>query len=165
MKYLCTVSKSRHRDRHFGKVLYQEKISWSPLLWCFVIFLDASVVLAIWAALPGLATWVTLIILGIGTILANRYSKLELTLTQGWLLVGPAAIERAFIYNFKALNSEEMRVARGINSHPNDYLQLRSWRSGGVKLEIRDPRDKTPTWVFTSKNPQKLVSLLQSVEH
>ena len=92
-------------------------------------------------------------------------SQLIITLTQGWLLVGPAAIERAFIFNFKNLNSSEMKNARGIGSNPLDYLQIRFWVSTGLKMDLRDPRDKTTAWLISTKNGEKLISLLANPEH
>lgn len=157
--------RTRHSDRNYGKPLYVEVIRWSPLLSLFVLFLDASVVLAIWAALPGMPTWLTIIFLSIATLAAFKYSTLKITVTQGWLIVGPAAIERAFIHNFKALNSSEMKRERGIGAHPLNYLQLRAWYSTGIKADLRDPRDKTTSWIFTSRNSEKLVSVLANPDH
>ena len=156
---------TRHSDRNYGKPLYVEVIRWPIWLWILAIFLDSSVVLAIWAALPGLATWLTTLLLIIATLIASIYSTLRITVTQGWLIVGPAAIERAFIHNFKELDSKEMKLERGINANPLNYLQLRSWYSTGVKAELRDPRDKTTAWIFTSRNNKKLVAVLANPDH
>ena len=111
------------------------------------------------------STWITLLILVLITFIAFNKSMLRITVTQGWLLVGNAAIERAYIYNFKALSSDEMKVARGVGAHPLDFLEIRFWSPKGVKASIRDPRDKTPNWILTSKNPERLVKVLENPEH
>ena len=68
----------------------------------------ASLSIAVWAAIGNdAAITVSLIQLGLLIFTAQR-SALEITLTKGWLLVGPAAIERAFIHNFKALDFKQM---------------------------------------------------------
>lgn len=156
---------SRHSDRNYGKPLYQEVIRWSFWLWAFVIFMDLSILLAIWAALPIIATWITLVILIALTTLAFVKTALRITVTQGWFLVGNAAIERAFIFNFKVLNSGEMKRARGVEAHPLDFLAIRFWVSQGIKASLRDPRDKTPNWIISSKNGAKLVAVLENPEH
>jgi len=92
-------------------------------------------------------------------------SQLRITVTQGWLLVGPAAIERAFIFNFRNLNGSEMRNARGAGGNPLDYLQIRFWVSTGLKMDLRDPRDKTTAWLISTQNGEKLISLLANPEH
>lgn len=156
---------NNHRDQSYGRPLYKEVIRWSFSVWVFVIFLDLSILVAIWAALSILATWISAVILLAITLYGYLKSQLRITLTQGWLLVGPAAIERAFIYNFKNLNSAQMRSARGIEGNPLDYLQIRFWISKGLKMDLRDPRDKTASWLISTQNGEKLINLLDNPEH
>ena len=127
--------------------------------------MDLSILLAVWAALGNSATWITALLLTPLTFFFYIKTQLKITLTQGWLIVGPAVIERAFIHNFKNLNSADMRNARGVGGNPLDYLQIRFWVSTGVKMDIRDPRDKTSAWLISSKNGEKLVSLLANPVH
>ena len=154
-----------NRDRRYGKSLYRESIRWSFPVWAFVIFIDLSVALAIWAALSMSATWITLIILTALTLFAYFKSTLKIEVTQGWFLVGPAAIERAFIHNFKNLNGEQMKSSRGRNAHPLNFLQIRFWVPGGISLAIRDPRDKTPNWIISSKRSEELIRALENAQH
>ena len=69
--------------------------------------MTGSVSLSVWAALGNDAAIATSLIQFGLLIYASRQSALEIRVTKGWLLVGPAAIERAFIHNFKALEPEE----------------------------------------------------------
>jgi hypothetical protein len=154
-----------NRDRRYGKTLYRESIRWSLAVWAFVIFIDLSIVLAIWAALSMGAVWITLLFLIALTLFAYFKSVLEIEVTQGWFLVGPAAIERAFIHNFKNLSSSEMKNVRGRNANPLNYLQIRFWVPGGISLAIRDPRDKTPNWIISSKKSGELIRVLENAEH
>ena len=154
-----------HRDQSYGRPLYKEVIKWSPTVWAFVIFLDLSILLAIWAALSISATWISGVILLALTLYGFLKSQLRITVTQGWLLVGPAAIERAFIFNFRNLNSSEMRNARGAGGNPLDYLQIRFWVSTGLKMDLRDPRDKTTAWLISTENGDRLINLLANPEH
>jgi hypothetical protein len=155
----------KHGDQSYGRALYKEVLRWSIAVWAFIIFMDLSILLAVWAALGNSATWITALLLTPLTIFFYFKTQLKITLTQGWLIVGPAAIERAFIHNFKNLNSADMRNARGVGGNPLDYLQIRFWVSTGVKMDIRDPRDKTSAWLISTKNGEKLVSLLANPVH
>ena len=156
---------SRHFDTNYGKPLYQEVIRWSFGLWIFVAFLDLSIIFAIWAALDMTATFVTLIVISILTIALYRKSALRITVTQGWLLVGPAAIERAYIHNFQILNKNEMRNMRGLQASPLNFLQIRFWTPAGIKLSIRDPKDPTPAWIISSRNGEQLIKVLEKSSH
>lgn len=125
----------------------------------------ASVSLSIWAALGnGAAITVSLIQFGL-LIFAAKQTALEITVTKGWLLVGPAAIERAFIHNFQALEPAEFKRIRGIDADPASYLQIRFWISTAVKINLRDPKDKTPYWLISTNRANELAKLLNVGEH
>ena len=73
----------------------------------------ASLSLAVWAAIGSQAALIISVIQIALLILAAQQSSLTITVTKGWLLVGPAAIERAFIHNFEALEFKEYKRIRG----------------------------------------------------
>ncbi|MFZ4063614.1 MAG: DUF3093 domain-containing protein [Candidatus Nanopelagicaceae bacterium] len=156
---------NRHQDLNYGTPIFQEKLSWSWWLWAFAIFMAASVSLSFWAALGNGATLtVSLIELGL-LIFAAQRTALEITVTKGWLLVGPAAIERAFIHNFKALESTEFKRIRGVDADPASFLQIRFWVSTAIKIDLRDPKDKTPYWLISTNRANELADLLNVAEH
>lgn len=124
-----------------------------------------SVSLSIWAALGnGAAITVSLAQLGLFIFAAKR-TALKITVTKGWLLVGPAAIERAFIHNFKALEVAEFKRVRGVDADPASYLQIRFWVSTGIKIDLRDPKDKTPYWLISTNRANELAKLLDVPEN
>ena len=41
------------------------------------------------------------------------------------------------------------------------FLMLRAWVGPVVRVEITDPDDPTPYWVFSVRNPEALVTALQ----
>ena len=125
----------------------------------------ASLALAFWAAIGNeAAIAVSLIQLGLLVFAAQR-TALEITLTKGWLLVGPAQIERAFIHNFRALDATEFKRVRGIDADPASYLQIRFWINTAIKIELRDPKDKTPYWLISTNRANELAKLLNVAEH
>jgi hypothetical protein len=79
--------------------------------------------------------------------------------------VGPAAIERAFIHNFQALDSTELRIARGVEIDPACFMELRFWVNRGIKILIRDPKDQTPYWLVSTNKGSELVKLLNLADH
>ena len=156
---------SKHFDSSYGKTLYSEVDRWSISVWLLVLLLDLSIVFAIWAALDKKAVFLATAVVSTLSIWAFQKSLLRITVTQGWLLVGPAAIERAFIYEFQPLDKNQLRLESGRGANPLNYLQLRFWVKTGMKIAIRDPRDKTPAWIFSSKNGDRLKEVLEKVAH
>jgi len=125
----------------------------------------ASLSLAVWAAIGNSAAIIVSIIQLVSLIFSARKSALEITLTKGWLLVGPAAIERAFIHNFKALEFKEYKRIRGVDADPASYLQIRFWVNTAIKIDLRDPKDKTPYWLISTNRANELAKLLNVADH
>ncbi|MSY98726.1 MAG: DUF3093 family protein [Actinobacteria bacterium] len=156
---------NRHEDTNYGLPIYQERITWSWWLWAFALFMAGSVSLSIWAALGNTPALIVSIIQFVLLIVASERTALEITVTKGWLLVGPAAIERAFIHNFKALDFAEYKRIRGVDADPASYLQIRFWISTALKLDIRDPKDKTPYWLISTNRATELAKVLNLADH
>ena len=127
--------------------------------------MTGSVSLSVWAALGNPAAIGVSIIEIVVLIFAARQSALEIKVTKGWLLVGPAAIERAFIHNFKALEPAEFKRVRGVDADPACYLQIRFWVNSAIKIELRDPKDKTPYWLISTNRANELANLLNVANH
>jgi len=156
---------NRHKNLDYGTPIFQEKLSWSLWLWCFSIFMTGSLSLAVWAAIGNQAAIiVSLIQVGL-LILAAEKTALKITVTKGWFLVGPAAIERAFIHNFMALGASEFKRTRGIDADPASYLQIRFWVNSAIKIELRDPKDKTPYWLISTNRANELAKILNVADH
>jgi hypothetical protein len=156
---------SQHDNHDYGLPLYQEKLSWSWWLWLFAIFMTGSLTLSIWAALGDRAAIITSAIEILLLLIAQNKSALEITVTKGWLLVGPAAIERAFIHNFQALSKNEFQRVRGVEGDPASYLQIRFWVNTAIKIELRDPKDRTPYWLVSTNRANDLAKILNVADH
>ena len=125
----------------------------------------ASLSLAVWAAI-GINAAITISLIQIGLLIFTaQRTALEITVTKGWLLVGPAAIERAFIHNFKALEFKEYKRIRGVDADPASYLQIRFWVSTAIKIDLRDPKDKTPYWLISTNRANELAKVLNVADH
>ena len=125
----------------------------------------ASLSLAVWAAI-GIYAAITISLIQLGLLIFTaQRTALEITVTKGWLLVGPAAIERAFIYNFKALEFKEYKRIRGVDADPASYLQIRFWVSTAIKIDLRDPKDKTPYWLISTNRANELAKVLNVADH
>ncbi len=156
---------ARHRDKNYGVALFHEKLRAPIWVIAFLLFLMSSLSIAIWAAVGFwplvAASAVELMIIA----LYIRATTLKITVTKGWLLVGAAAIERAYIHQFEVLDSASMRRARGVDFDPAAFLEIRYWVSTGIKLAIRDPQDPTPYWLISSHRASELAKLLNLADH
>ena len=126
----------------------------------FIYFLTLSMVVAIWAALGNGPALISFIASNILIVLIAVKSSLIIEITQTKLRAGPAEIDLKYVGEVTALDSKEMGRLRTRDADPASFLIFRFWRSTGVKVEITDPRDKTPYWLITSKKNVQLAQEL-----
>lgn len=138
----------------------REVMRWPIWLTLLIICLDLSIVLAIWASLGNQATLFTAIILTASTIYFYYVTSLTIELTTEQLRAGRAHIDLKFVGKIEVLSKEDMSFHRGSGINPQAYLALRFWIKRGLKVEIEDPRDPTPFWLISSKNPERLLERL-----
>ncbi|MEI6294657.1 MAG: DUF3093 domain-containing protein [Actinomycetes bacterium] len=141
--------------------IYKERSPWPIWLWLFLLFLAATLALAIWAALGTRWGWISMLVQFLGLLFLSQRAVLTIEVTHKQLRVGDATIDRKFLGAIVALSADEMRQWRGPLSDPAGYMALRFWLSRGVKIEINDPKDPTPYWLISSKKAQPLAAALQ----
>lgn len=134
----------------------KETLKWPFWIWLLILSLDLSIALAVWAALGNSAAWIALIVSLALTGFLNQFTKLTIEVVDEKLNVGRAQIEKQYLGEVKALDEEEMRYLRGPGINPAAFLALRFWVKGGIKITLKDPRDPTPYWLVSTKNPERL---------
>lgn len=81
--------------------------------------------------------------------------------TDTHLRVGKAHIDRSHITAVSAYAGSHAVAARGVNLDARAWLLLRGWINPLVRVDITDPQDPTPYWLFSSRKPEELVSVLR----
>ena len=143
----------------------RERIRWSASIWVTMIFLNLLIALTLWGVLD---TQLTLALLSLSLLLTwawARSSEYEIVVTEKELRVGRARIDLRLLGEITTLDSQEMKVARGVQIDPSAYLAIRSWIKTGVKVTIKDPRDPTPYWLISSKRFRKLAAAIKSAKN
>lgn len=82
--------------------------------------------------------------------------------TDSELRVGKAHISREFITGASAFAGSHAIAARGVNLDARAWLLLRGWINPLVRVDIADPADPTPYWLFSSRKPEELVVVLRT---
>jgi len=120
-----------------------------------------SLSLAVWAALGNLTALSVSAIEMTGLIFLYYKSALQLRVDQGWLYVGKAKIEVKYISGIDELSGQSLRAIRGPSADPASYLAIRFWVNRAIKIEINDPRDRTPYWLISTRFPAELAAALK----
>ena len=135
---------------------------WTIWLWAFLVFMNFSFALAIWAAFDTRSAFVDFLLTLLLTIYLSMKTPLRISVEDGWLYIGKAKIELKYIGSIDALGQEAMALARTREANPNAYLALRFWVPRGVKIEIKDSRDYTPYWLISTNKADEIVKKIKN---
>lgn len=129
--------------------------------WALGTLLVGSFWLAMVVAVPDALAWLVAGLLQLLLVLLLRaYGSKTITVTDEWLSVGRARIERTHVGASTALDPEQMRLLAGRDASARAYLLLRPYISTGVRITIEDERDPTPYWLVSSRRASALAAAL-----
>ena len=77
------------------------------------------------------------------------------------LRINNAHIELKYLGDATVLESDAMRLIRGRDADPANYLAIRFWSSRGVIVKVKDIRDDTPYWIISSRRGSELAASLR----
>ncbi len=133
-----------------------------PPIWvlAFIYFLLLSIVLSVWAAFDSRATLITLAISTLALIWIAIAMRSEITFDGNILRIDKANIEVKYLGKVTLLDKTAMRLLRTRDADPAAYLAIKFWEPSGLRVDLNDPRDKTPYWLITSKRGEEIAALL-----
>ena len=140
---------------------YREVIRTPLWLLAIVYFFFLSLVISIWAALGNNSAIVSLVVLSPTLITIYLKSGLAIEVDENELRVGGAHLPREYFGNIVALDNQQLRIVRTRDADPAAFLAIRFWSPKAVKVYVNDDRDKTPYWLISTSQPEKLLSALK----
>lgn len=103
----------------------------------------------------------------VGAVLAawavNTYGSVRVRVTDAFLEAGRARLPLAALGPASALDAEEARSLRMEAADPRAFMLLRSYVPTAVRVDVTDPDDPTPYLYLSSRNPARLVEVLDAV--
>ena len=140
---------------------YREVIRTPLWLLAIVYFFFLSLVISIWAALGNNSAIVSLVVLSLTLITIYLKSGLAIEVDDSELRVGGAHLPREYFGNIVALDNQQLRIVRTRDADPAAFLAIRFWSPKAVQVYVNDARDKTPYWLISTSQPEKLLSALK----
>lgn len=98
----------------------------------------------------------------VAIVFAMVFSSPAIVLTDEELRVGPAHIQRHNIGSVSAYSGSHAVNARGPGLDARAWLFLRGWINPVVRVDVNDPEDPVPYWLFSTRRPEELVAALRS---
>ncbi|HIW46762.1 MAG TPA: DUF3093 domain-containing protein [Candidatus Yaniella excrementigallinarum] len=154
---------TQHADKRLGPggspIVYHETLRPTWPMWLMVV-LAAGIgwlVLAPFGTGWGIGSGLVVAAITVGGLLAT---KSDITVTATHLQVGRATIGREHVGTVIGYRGDEAFQQRGRKLHGLAYLHLRSWVKPVIRIQIEDPRDRTPYWLTSTNHPEQLADAL-----
>ena len=140
---------------------YRERLTPRWWAWLLAFCLMLMVAIAYGAAFGATVGWS---LAGGGALLVIFLLLLtapRLEVTDEYLVVDDARLPLRSIASAAAVSSVEMRDLRGPGADARLFIALRPWSAGaGVYVQLDDPEDPHPAWLFTSRHPDRLAAAI-----
>jgi hypothetical protein len=130
-------------------------------VWFLTLIVAASFALVV-ARFDARAAVATLVVATVVLVCLLVASTPEVGVRGGAFVAGRATVPITLVGSVEVLDAAAMRHAVGPGLDARSYLCLRGWIGQGLRLELRDPADPTPSWVVSSRRPQVLAAAVEA---
>ena len=154
-----TVSGVRGQSALF----YRERLS--PSLWVIVSAAVAAPMAAL--VIAPIDTTVALVagaVVGVAIVALLIAGSPVVQVRDGILIAGRAHIDVGYTGEVTVLTGDDARHARGPGLHPRSWHVIRGGIDGIVIVEITDLDDPAPSWVLSTRTPDRFAAALRRAQ-
>jgi len=139
--------------------LYRERLWATPWLFISTLLVIPAVILVfapinlVVGIVLGIAFYAAFVIFLVATTPSIRVTEEE-------LIAGHARIPLSFVGEPRAYRAAAATLERGQRLDARAWLLIRGWVKPVVKVPVLDAADPTPYWLLSTRNPDRLVRVL-----
>lgn len=112
---------------------------------------------------PGVRAWLPyLLTVPLAVAVLVRMGSRRVRLSGGELQVGAAHVPLRHLGQVHVIVPADKRRTLGPDLDPAAFVQHSAWVKPLVRVELTDPRDPTPYWIFSVRRATELAALLQA---
>lgn len=112
---------------------------------------------------PGIRSWLPyLLTVPLAAAVLIRMGRHRIRLDRGELHVGPAHIPLRHLGRVEVIEPADKRRAMGPELDPAAFVLHTGWIGPLVRVELTDPHDPTPYWIFSVRRAAELAELLHA---
>lgn len=153
--------RSERRTDTSGRAAFDQRLS--VPLWWYLPAVGLAVLLGaeVHMGYPGIRAWIGYAILvPLFVVAVYRMGRARVRVEGGELRVGDAALPLRHVGHVEVVPKADKQVALGPELDPAAFLVHRAWIGPLVRVEVTDPEDRTPYWIFSVRDPDRLVAAL-----
>lgn len=154
------MQKTMQGRRDAAATDYRERLS--PSLWMIVsAAVCAPMAALVFVPLDRTVALVIGIAVGVAVVALMLAASPTVSVGGGELRAGRAHIPVELLDEGSWSTGEEARQARGVGLNPRSWHLLRGGIDGVATFAVTDPDDPTPSWVISSRTPDRLVAAVR----
>jgi hypothetical protein len=112
---------------------------------------------------PGVRAWLPyLLTVPLAGAVLIRLGHRRVRLTGGELQVGPAHVPIRHLGTVEVIASSGKQRALGPDLDPAAFVLHSAWVGPMLRIELADPQDPTPYWIFSVRRAEELAALLRA---
>lgn len=134
-------------------------------LWWWPLGLGVATLLAaeVHMGYPGVRAWLPyLLTVPLTAAVLVRMGSRRVRLSGGELRVGPAHVPLRHLGQVQVIPPAAKRRALGPDLDPAAFVLHSAWVGPLVRVELTDPRDPTPYWIFSVRRATDLAAILKA---
>lgn len=110
---------------------------------------------------PGVRAWIGYAVLVPLLVFALvALGRTRVRVADGALRVGSAALPLCHVGRVEVVDRRDRQAALGPELDPAAFVLIRAWVGPMMRVEVTDPDDPTPYWVFSVREPDRLLPFL-----
>jgi len=145
-----------------GSSRFDERLS--VPLWWYLVAVGVAILLGaeIHMGYPGVRAWIGYALcVPVAVLALLLLGRTRVRVADGTLSVGSAAKELRHLGRAEIVPKADRQRTLGPELDPAAYLMIRTWVRQVVRVEITDPDDPTPYWVFSVRDAPGLLAALK----
>ncbi|HEV2779118.1 MAG TPA: DUF3093 domain-containing protein [Actinophytocola sp.] len=132
---------------------------WWPLPLLAALILAAEVHMGY----GGLRSWLPyVVLLPLTALLIFRMGRTRIEVRDGELRVGEAHVPLRFVGAVDVVDARHKRAVLGPQLDPAAFVVHRGWVGPVLRVQLTDPADPTPYWLFSTRRPEQLAEILRT---
>jgi Protein of unknown function (DUF3093) len=144
-----------------AKTAHTERLYVTWYLWPLPLLAAGLMAAEVHMGYPGVRAWLPYVVLvPLVALLIWRAGRAPVRITDGELFVGTAHLPLEHVGTVEVFGAKEKRQVLGRGLDPTAFVLHRGWVGPTVRVEVTDPADPTPYWVFSTRHPERVKSLL-----
>ncbi|MBM7776302.1 hypothetical protein JOD54_006506 [Actinokineospora baliensis] len=155
-----------------ARATYRERLYVTWYWWPLPLVAAGLLAAEIHMGYPGVRAWLPyVVILPLTLLLVLRAGATRVAVVDGELWVADAHLPLEFAGEVEVFGADPgqwggqaaaKRKVLGPNLDPAAFLLHRGWVRPLVRVQVTDPDDPTPYWVFSTRHPHRLAEVIEN---